>query len=183
MSAGRGLHRREQWPRWCTHPGEQANNCPRVVWNTEHQWWECGNNPQTTPSIIQSVRPMDPAFIDGRTQEYTTASGAIIVVAVRAGRGLFLDSIMPTDGTWVHYFTPESKRSSMQWRHAGSPKPKKAKTTFSAGKVMATIFWDSKGVLYMDFLTQRRTINVQYFISFNLFYIPLILYRCGNSHV
>ena len=32
---------------------------------------------------------MDLAFIDGRTQEYTAASGAIIVVAVRAGRGLF----------------------------------------------------------------------------------------------
>ena len=106
---------------------------------------------------------MDPAFFDGRTQEYTAASGAVIVVAVRAGRGLFLDSIVTTDETWVHYFTPESKRSSMQWRHPESPKPKKAKTTFSAGKVMATIFWDSKGVLYVDFLTERRTINAEYY--------------------
>jgi hypothetical protein len=57
---------------------------------------------------------MDPTFIDGRSQEYTAASGAIIVVAVRAGRGLFLDSIATTDETWVHYFTPKSKRSSMQ---------------------------------------------------------------------
>ena len=32
---------------------------------------------------------MDPAFFDGRTQEYTAASGAVIVVAVRAGRGRF----------------------------------------------------------------------------------------------
>ena len=32
---------------------------------------------------------MDPAFIDGRTQEYTAASGVIIIVVVRAGRGLF----------------------------------------------------------------------------------------------
>ena len=57
---------------------------------------------------------MDPAFIDGRTQEYTAASGAIIVVALRAGRGLFSDSIVTTDEMWVHYFTPESKLSSMQ---------------------------------------------------------------------
>ena len=70
---------------------------------------------------------------------------------------------MTTDETWVHYFTPKSKRSSMQWRHPGSPKPKKGKTTFSAGKVMATIFWDSKGVLYVDFLTERRTINAEYY--------------------
>jgi hypothetical protein len=36
---------------------------------------------------------MDPVFIDRRTQEYTAASGAIIAVAVRAGRGIFLDYI------------------------------------------------------------------------------------------
>ena len=58
---------------------------------------------------------------------------------------------------------PESKRSSMQWRHPGSPKPKKVKTTFSAWEVMATIFWDSKGVLYMDFLTERCTIRADYY--------------------
>jgi hypothetical protein len=46
---------------------------------------------------------------------------------------------MTTDETWVHYFMHETKRSSMQWRHPESPKPKKAKTTFSVGKVMATI--------------------------------------------
>jgi len=91
------------------------------------------------------------------------ASGAIIVVTVRAGRGLFLDSIVITDEIWVHYFTPESKCSSMQWHHTGSPKPKKVKTMFSAGKVMATIFLDYKGVLYMDFLTEHQTINTEYY--------------------
>jgi len=42
-------------------------------------------------------------------------------------------------------------------------KTQKAKTTFSAGKVMATILWDSKGVLYVDFLTEHRTINTEYY--------------------
>ena len=93
--------------------------------------------------------------------KYTAASGTIVVV--RAGRGCFLDSIMTRDKMWVHYFTSETKRSSMQWRHPGSPKPKKVKTTFSAGKVMATIFWDSKGVLYVDFLTEHCTINTEYY--------------------
>jgi len=69
---------------------------------------------------------------------------------------------MTTDKTWVHYFMPKSKRS-MQWHHPGSPKPKKAKTRFSAGKVMVTILWDSKGVLYVDFLTDHRTINAEYY--------------------
>jgi len=45
------------------------------------------------------------------------------------------------DETWVHHFTPESKMSSMQWKHTNSPPPKKARVTPSAGKVMATFFW------------------------------------------
>jgi len=36
---------------------------------------------------------------------------------------------------------------------------------FSAGKVMATIFWDSKGVLYVDFLTEHCTINTEYYLA------------------
>jgi hypothetical protein len=124
-------NRREQWLHQCTHSGEQANNCPWVVWNTEHQWWQCENNLQTTPSILESVHLMDPVFTDGRTQEYKAASGAIIAVTVWAGKGLFLDSTMTTDETWVHYFMPENKHSSMQWYHPGSPKLKKVKTTSS----------------------------------------------------
>jgi hypothetical protein len=30
---------------------------------------------------------------------------------------------------------------------------------------MATIFWDSKDVLYMDFLTERHTINAEYYAA------------------
>jgi hypothetical protein len=41
--------------------------------------------------------------------------------------------------------------------------PGVSKTTFSAGKVVGTIFWDSKGVLYMDFLTERHKINTEYY--------------------
>jgi len=42
----------------------------------------CENNHQTTRAILESVCPTDPAFIDGLTQEYMAASGAIIVVVV-----------------------------------------------------------------------------------------------------
>ena len=31
----------------------------------------------------------------------------------------FLDRLVTQDETWVHYFTPEQKRHSMQWRHSG----------------------------------------------------------------
>ncbi|UYV75523.1 hypothetical protein LAZ67_13000475 [Cordylochernes scorpioides] len=48
----------------------------------------------------------------------------------------FVTRFVTMDETWAHHFTPESKQQSMQWRHSGSPPPKKAKTVPSAGKIM-----------------------------------------------
>lgn len=75
----------------------------------------------------------------------------------------FLTRIFTTDETWVHYYTPESKVSSKEWRKKEEGAPVKAKTTRSAGKVMCTVFWDRRGVLYVDFLRTQRTINAVYY--------------------
>jgi histone-lysine N-methyltransferase SETMAR len=74
-----------------------------------------------------------------------------------------LDLIVTCDETWVHYFTSESKRASKQWKHTHSPTPKKAKAICSEGKIMATVFWDSKGIIHLDFLTSQKAINAQYY--------------------
>ncbi|PNF41810.1 hypothetical protein B7P43_G02600, partial [Cryptotermes secundus] len=75
----------------------------------------------------------------------------------------FLKSIVTTDETWVHYFIPESQQSSREWWHTSSPKPKRARRSRSAGKVMATFFWDWQGVIHVDFLTDARTVNAAYY--------------------
>jgi len=56
--------------------------------------------------------------------------------------------------------TPETKEQSKQWTSPGEPAPKKAKTAPSAGKVMATVFWDSKGV---DYLEKGKTVTELYY--------------------
>ena len=37
----------------------------------------------------------------------------------------FLNRIVTMDETWVHFYDPETKQQSMEWRHSGSPRPKK----------------------------------------------------------
>ena len=49
------------------------------------------------------------------------------------------------DETWVHHFSQK--------------RPQKFKTQPSAGKVMATVFWDAKCVTMLDFLPKRSTIT------------------------
>lgn len=71
----------------------------------------------------------------------------------------FLNSVVTGDETWVYHHTPESKRQSMQWRHTHSPSAKKCKTQQSAQKIMASVFWDRKGLLLIEFLERGETIN------------------------
>ena len=71
----------------------------------------------------------------------------------------FLDNIITGDETWLHHCTPETKRDSMTWKHPSSPVAKKFKVMPSAKKIMATIFWDSRGVLLFETLEPGQTIN------------------------
>ncbi|XP_060822306.1 histone-lysine N-methyltransferase SETMAR-like [Bombus pascuorum] len=75
----------------------------------------------------------------------------------------FLNRIVTCDETWVHHYTPESKQASMEWRRKEEAAPVKAKTRLSDGKVLATVFFDRRGVLHIDFLHERRTINAAYY--------------------
>ena len=56
-----------------------------------------------------------------------------------------LARLVTGDETWIHRLDAETKQESMQWKHPGSTPPKKFKTQSLAGKVMATVFWDSSG--------------------------------------
>lgn len=71
----------------------------------------------------------------------------------------FLRRIITGDESWFHHFTPEMKRSSMEWMHTNSPVRLKAKVQPSAGKVMATVFFDWEGVVYTEFMPKGTTIN------------------------
>lgn len=53
----------------------------------------------------------------------------------------------------------------MQWKHKDSPPPKKFRSVKSAGKIMASIFWDSKGLLLIDYMPQKTTINGEYYAN------------------
>ena len=58
----------------------------------------------------------------------------------------------------VHYYEPENKAQSLQRVWPGSLRPKTFKIQPSASKVMATVFWDAKGVIMLDSLPKRSTI-------------------------
>ena len=74
----------------------------------------------------------------------------------------YMRRVVILDESWVRHFDSEAKKQSMQWKHPGSTPPKKFKSVYLSGKVMASIFWDSKGVIKLDYLVEGLMITVAY---------------------
>jgi hypothetical protein len=55
------------------------------------------------------------------------------------------------DETWLYQYDPETKQQSVEWRYSGSPCPEKFRVQTSAGKILASSFWDQDGILLTDY--------------------------------
>lgn len=76
-----------------------------------------------------------------------------------------LNKIITMDETLVSFYTPETKRQSMQWLPKGSPAPIKAKVSASRTKQMVLSFFDNDGVIYQNYVPRGQTVNAEYFIT------------------
>jgi len=52
----------------------------------------------------------------------------------------FLSRLVTMDETWLYHYDPETKQQSLEWRHSGSPHPKKFQVQKSAGKFSPRFF-------------------------------------------
>jgi len=67
-----------------------------------------------------------------------------LVESFRRDPNDFPSRLVTMDKTWLYHYDPETKQQSMEWRHSGSPRPKKFRVQKSAGKVLALIFLGSR---------------------------------------
>ena len=72
---------------------------------------------------------------------------------------------MPCDGSWIDCYDPETKRHSSQWKHAGSPRPKKARQSKSTQKLLMIPFFDGTGTIYMHWVPTGQTLNKEYYVE------------------
>ena len=77
----------------------------------------------------------------------------------------FLRRFVTMDETWIHHYTPESREGLKQWVKPGESAPKRPKTQQSAEKVMASVFWDTHGVIFIYYLEKGRTVTGAYYAA------------------
>ena len=88
-----------------------------------------------------------------------------ILLKIEADEIRFFDRIITGDETWVYQYDPETKKQSKQWLPRGLSGPIKFKSERSVKKVMATVFWDSEGVVLVDFLEGKKTVAGAYYVE------------------
>ena len=62
----------------------------------------------------------------------------------------FFDALVTCNESWIYCHDPETKRQSSQWKHASSPRPKKARQSKSTHKLPMIPFFDSTGIHALD---------------------------------
>ena len=74
----------------------------------------------------------------------------------------FIERVVTQNETWVHHFDPVKNAEQTLKAQWLSP-PKKFKRVHSAEKVVASIIWDSQGVIMIDYLEEGSAINSAYY--------------------
>ena len=70
-----------------------------------------------------------------------------------------LKRVVTADEPWIFEYDPLTKRQSLEWKSALSPRPKKARVFKSKTKVILIAFFDVHGIVHAEFLPQGQTIN------------------------
>jgi hypothetical protein len=78
----------------------------------------------------------------------------------------FLQRIVAIGETWARAYEPELKRRSNEWRHQGSPRPKKVRHEPSRVKVMLIVAYDSEGVIISHAVPEGQNVNTAYYQHF-----------------
>ena len=89
----------------------------------------------------------------------------VILLKIEVDEDCFFDQIITGDKTWVYQCDPETKQQFKQWLPRGSSGPIKFKSERSVKKVMAIVFWDSEGVVLVDFLEGKKTVTGAYYVE------------------
>ena len=58
-----------------------------------------------------------------------------------------------------------TQRPSSQWKHAGSPRFKKARQRKYTQKLLMDLFFDSTGMIYMHWVPTGQTVNKEYYVE------------------
>ena len=75
----------------------------------------------------------------------------------------FLRRFVTMDETWIYHYAPESREESKQWVKPGERATMRPKMQQSDGELMAIVFWDARGAIFIEYLEKGTRITGAYY--------------------
>jgi len=66
-----------------------------------------------------------PKYLNADQKRQRCQSSEQLLDFYRRHPNYFLSRLVTMDGPWLYHYDPKTKQQSMEWRHSGSPRPKK----------------------------------------------------------
>lgn len=77
-----------------------------------------------------------------------------------------MEKVITTDESWFSLFEPETKQGSSQWLQKGSLRPQKALRLRSTRKTMLILFFDTLGIVHLEFVPPpRMTVTMDFWVE------------------
>ena len=76
-----------------------------------------------------------------------------------------VNALVTCDEIWIYCYDPETKRQSSQWKHASSPRPKKARQSKSTHTLLMIPFFDTTCMIYTHWVPTGQTVNKEYYVE------------------
>ncbi len=67
------------------------------------------------------------------------------------------------DESWVYIYDPQMRQQSKEWLRHGEARPQKPRREIATAKVMVVTFFDSKGLIYFEYVQRPLTVNQRVF--------------------
>jgi hypothetical protein len=106
-----------------------------------------------------------PKLLTEEMKKERVGTSELFLAMVRRCSMSLLDNIVAMDESVVSFHTPETKQQSMQWLPKGQPGPVKAKVHATRTKQMVLAFFDSKGLIYTNYVPRGTTVNANYIVE------------------
>ncbi len=72
-------------------------------------------------------------------------------------------NLVTMDESWIYVYDPAMKVQNKEWLRKDEPRPQVPRRTLATGKIMIVSFYDSKGMVYYEYVQRPQTVNQQVF--------------------
>jgi hypothetical protein len=77
--------------------------------------------------------------------------------------GMFLNQIITGEETWCFLYGPQVKQQLATWKLPSPSRKKKPQQDRPKGKVMLELFFNSSGIVHMEFIPVGATVNKHHY--------------------